>query len=106
MRDITEIEVNGIAVQVHEMTVTEVMTWLQDAKVAASGDINPIDELLLDGCSLSDLARMTDISVEDMRGLTPSELDQVLEVAKARNPAFFRVRGLLWTEAAPIPRAA
>ena len=46
-------------------------------------------EGLFEECSFADLARMTDLEASDMDALAPSELRQVLEVARELNTDFF-----------------
>jgi hypothetical protein len=78
------------SVTVRELTVSEVRAWLKglaEREEAPVDDKDPardaVDWLLLDGCSLSDLARMTDLPVADMAGLHPSDLRVLLEACQA-----------------------
>lgn len=92
MRVIREIEVGGRKVQVRELTVGEIRAW-----VAAIAEMPPdvTDQALFEELALSELARMTDLPVAEMSDLTPSELDQVLTVAKEVNQRFFAMRNRL-----------
>jgi hypothetical protein len=81
------------AVTVKEMTVGEVRNWLLDAETGASED--PLHALALEDCSLSDLARMSDIDAQSLEGYTPSQLTPLIAAAKELNPHFFRVRAAL-----------
>ncbi len=92
MRVIREIEVGGRKVQVRELTVGEIREW-----ISSLADLPPdvTDQALFEELALSELARMTDLPVADMSGLTPSELDQVLALAKEVNGRFFAMRSRL-----------
>lgn len=76
-----------------ELTVSEVRNWMVDAETGAGED--PMHALALEECSLSDLARMCDVSARGLEDFTPSQLAPLVAVAKDLNPHFFRVRAAL-----------
>lgn len=88
MRVIREIDLGGRAVQVKEMTVGEIRAWLASKETV--GDV--VDSLLFEDIALSDLPFMTDLANADIDGLTPSDVEKVLGVAKEVNAAFFVMR--------------
>ncbi len=88
MRVIREIDLDGKAVQVREMTVGEIRAWL--ASKENLGDV--VDSLLFDEVALSDLPFLTSLVAADVDALTPSEIEKVLAVAKEVNAAFFVMR--------------
>lgn len=101
---------DGREINVRELTVGEIRAWFtdldsdlpmpaadpadgtagQDGPDTSAADV--FSDLLLAEISLDDLARMTDLSVTDMNGLTQSELRSVLDCAKQINPYFFDLR--------------
>lgn len=87
-----EVQIGDRSVIVREMTVRDVRNWLAD--VSAAGPlVNWIDETLMHDISLGDLARMTSLEVDEMDAWRPSELQQVIDVARELNPHFFVLRG-------------
>ena len=87
------VSVGDRLVTVRELTVREVRDWLADADCGAPDD--PIHALAHEDCSLSDLARMSDIAARDLEDYTPSELEALVATARKLNPHFFRVRAAL-----------
>jgi hypothetical protein len=81
------------SVEVRELTVAEVRNWMVDVETGASED--PMHALALEECSLSDLARMSNMTASDMEAHGPSELADLLAKCKQINPHFFRVRAAL-----------
>lgn len=87
-----EVQLGERSVIVREMTVGDVRNWLAD--VSADGAlVNWVDDGLMGDISLRDLARMTSLKVEEMDAWRPSELQQVIDVARELNPHFFALRG-------------
>lgn len=85
--------VGTTAVTVRELTYTEVRDWLVETETGQAED--PLHALALEECSLSDLARMSSISVSELENNAPSDLADLLAACKALNPHFFRVRAAL-----------
>jgi len=80
-------------VTIKELTVGEVRDWLTEVENERAED--PVHALALSECSLSDLARMSDIGIKSMEAFTPSELVDLVKACKDLNPHFFRVRAAL-----------
>lgn len=89
MRVIREIDLDGKAVQVREMTVGDIRAWL--ASKATLGDV--VDSMLFEEVALSDLTFLTDLTADGIDALTPGDIEKVLAVAKEVNAAFFAMRG-------------
>ena len=51
--------------------------------------------MVFDDCSLDDLARMCDMTADDMEQFGPMELAPLRDKCKAFNPHFFKVREAL-----------
>jgi hypothetical protein len=90
MRRVKTITVADREVAVREMTVREIRDWLKDME-ADAGDADYLGMSLLEGVTLADVARMTDLSVADMDGFLPSEIDTIVAACQEVNPGFFRV---------------
>lgn len=99
MRREKTLDLAGQAVTVHELTVGEVRAWLADAEGQVPKDANGTPDVvalwLLDDCTLGDLARMSDVTPEQLSGLTDSTLRELVAACKALNPGFFGLRGRL-----------
>lgn len=80
-------------VTARELTVAEVRTWL--VEVEAGTEVDPLGSMIFDDCSLSDLARMSDVDPAALEGLTYGELAPLRDACKMLNPHFFRVRAAL-----------
>lgn len=81
---------------VRELTVAEVRDWLRAlATPPEEAEIDLADWLLYqdEGLRVSDFARLTDLSIEAVQALTPSQLDAILARAKELNPRFFSALG-------------
>ena len=88
-----QVVVSGQTVCVRELTVAEVRKWLQET--AAQSWRDPIHATALEEVGLDELARMTDVSAEDLEAFAPSQLAEVVRVARRLNPHFFRLRDAL-----------
>lgn len=95
MRAERKVMVAGREVTVHELTVGEVRQWLQELTSAGERPIDVVAEELFAECSLEDLQRMSDLTLEAMDAVSPAELRKIVEAAKALNPDFFGLRGRL-----------
>lgn len=94
MRNIREITVGDhAAVRVKELTVGEIRAWIRclAAPAAPAGAVDVAGEMLFAEVRLDELAMMAE-GVDD-GAWTPSELRQVLDVARELNPDFFDLRG-------------
>lgn len=83
----------GKEITVRELTVGEIRAWLAEAEQAEAAGLDVVGALLFDDMALGDLARMTDITVEDMDALPLSVINQIKGAAKALNADFFALRG-------------
>lgn len=83
----------GKEITVRELTVGEIRAWLAEAEAADADGVDVVGALLFDDLALADLARMTDISVQDMDALPLSTINQIKGAAKTLNPNFFALRG-------------
>ncbi len=88
MRLIREITVAGTKVLVKELTVGEIRAWL--ASKTEVGDL--VDSALFEELALSDLLAMTDLTPEALEAMAPSEIAEVLAVAREVNGRFFAMR--------------
>lgn len=87
------VPVGSKTVNVVELTVLQVREWI--AAVESGDIVDPLRALVLDDCTLDDLARMCDFSGDDLEQFTHAELLAIRDKARALNPHFFRVREAL-----------
>jgi len=87
------VTVGVLTIRVRELTVAEVRKWLQET--AAQSWRDPIHATALDEVGLDELVRMTDVSAEDLEAYAPSQLAELVRVARRLNPHFFRLRDAL-----------
>ena len=85
------VEVAGISITVRELTVSDIRTALKMEESENNADA--VDMFLLEDVSLPDIGRMTDLSLEQMAGMKPSELRQVADACREVNADFFALRG-------------
>lgn len=95
----------GKEITVRELTVGEIRAWLAEAQSADADGVDVIGALLFDDLELSDLARMTDITVADMDALPMSVINQIKGAAKALNADFFALRGKIVAAGQRLQRA-
>lgn len=87
------VPVGGKTVSVIELTVLQVRAWV--AEVEAGAVVDPLRAMVLDDCTLDDLARMCDFSGDELEQFTHGELLAIRDKARALNPHFFKVREAL-----------
>ncbi len=98
MRKEDNININGIQIAVKELTVAEVRHWMMDLVQREETNNNSdtiefvIDQAFFDDIGISDVLRMTDLSSDLIKELTPSQLRLVIARCKALNPDFFGMR--------------
>ena len=84
------IHLGEISVEVRELTVGEIRHLL---KMMAEGDSSDvISSTLLPEISLTELALMTDLDVDQLDDLAPSQLRKVFEATREVNTDFFVLR--------------
>lgn len=88
-----QITIGDRAVTVSELSVAKVRNWVVESEAGAA--VDPLRAFVFDDCSLDDLARMCDMTAEDMEQFGPLELAPLRDKCKAFNPHFFRVREAL-----------
>lgn len=88
------VPLKDLVVTVRELAVEEVRTWAKE--VEAGAPVDPLRHFVFDDCSLDDVARMCDCSAEELERYGATELIPLRDKAKAMNPYFFRVRGVLF----------
>ncbi len=100
MRIEKKVKIGEREVTVKELTVTEVRAWLESEKRRdEKGDL--LRDMLIDGVSFADMARMSDVSIEEMEQMFPSQLQTLADACAEVNRVFFN----LCARVAP-PRAA
>ncbi|MBF0213052.1 MAG: hypothetical protein HQM00_05730 [Magnetococcales bacterium] len=85
-----QITIGDRVVTVHEMTVSEIRSWVASLD---DSQINLVDHGLIDTVSLPDIQRMTDLTPEETDGMTPSQIDTVVDACKGVNGHFFKLAG-------------
>lgn len=95
MRHTKEVNLENRKVLVKELTVSEMRNWLKNLEGIKDGEIDLISEGLLEEASLSDVVLMTDLTMDDLDGMVPSELATLVDACKETNPHFFTLRDRL-----------
>ena len=95
-----ELQLGNISVTVRELSVLQVRAWLAEL-LTPQAQRDLVDEALFTECSISDLLRMTSLTREQVDGLRPSQLREVIALCKELNPDFFGLMGRLVRPAAP-----
>jgi hypothetical protein len=81
--------------------VGEIRTWLKEAQVEVGVDV--VDVMLLKDVTLTDIPRMSSLTMAQIDDLAPSHLRQVLDAARVINSDFFALRaGILTTVTATL----
>lgn len=88
------VQLPGRSVCIRELTVSEIRVWLDN--IGHATDL--VDVELLDGCSLKDVLVLTDLTESEVEGLTPSQLQAVIDAAKEVNARFFMMRERITAE--------
>lgn len=90
------IEVAGRAVIIREVTLKDYRAWLKDVIAQSRQDEVPlysVDRDLFEDLALTELPRFTDLTVEHLDEMRPSDLRKVIAAIKEVNPDFFEMRG-------------
>ncbi len=104
MRAVKTLTVGAHTFEVRELTVADIRLWLKDLLETTEPDL--VAEALFDDLSLGDLPRLTSLTADQVESMTPSEIRQVIEAAKAVNADFFGLRQKLTQAARTLPAAA
>jgi len=78
----------GLVVSVHELSVAEVRAWVMEIESGAHFDA--FHAMLSDSFYLPDLARISDASLAQLEAFTPSELEPLISAARSLNSDLFR----------------
>ncbi|GEM_PF-1317287 len=93
-----QIDVNGRTVTVKEISVKDILQMLKEDEQRYEASVSGlypnkveqiVDFALFDYVALPDLMKMTDLSMDDINTMRPSELARVVEAVKEVNPHFF-----------------
>ena len=79
--------VGGREVLVRELTVGEIRRWLLDLDQRGEPDV--VGAMLFEDADLDTIERMTNLRQEDMQGLKPSELRELVRACQEVNSHFF-----------------
>lgn len=80
-------------VVVRELTLAEFRAWF--AAAARDQAVDAFHALLLEDCSLADVAAFTDLQMSEIEDLTPSQMRAVWAEVQEVNQSFFTVLGRL-----------
>lgn len=86
-------------ITIHEPTVAEVRKWLVELEKLKSGDIDFVTHGLFNDASLTDIVLMSDLTLEELDTMVPSEIRELITACQEMNPDFFSVRRrrmLMW----------
>lgn len=87
------VPVGDLTVTVRELSVEEVRTWVAERDSGAV--VDPLRAMVFEDCSLDDLARMSDVTAEQLETFPRADQTAIRDKAKALNPIFFKVREML-----------
>lgn len=86
-------------VTIREPTVAEMRNWLAEMDRLKNEPIDFVTHGLLNDASLMDIVLMSNLTLEDLDGMVPSEIKEVIAVCQEINPDFFTIRSrkmLMW----------
>ncbi len=86
-------------VTIREPTVAEIRNWLVELEKLKTDPIDFVTHGLFNDASLTDIVLMTDLSLEDLNAMVPSEIKMLIDACQEMNPDFFTVRKrrmLMW----------
>ena len=92
-----------LAVTVRELTVAEIRAWIAESQEASPDLVN---NLLLRDVALEDLTHLSSLTAEQIDQLAPSQLQEVLDVAREVNTHFFVLLAAVGTLARQMQSAA
>lgn len=80
-------------IKVKELTTREVRAMF--VELEAGAPVDPVRALVFEDCTLDDLSRLSDASIDQLEDMPHAELEKLRARCKAANPHFFRGRELL-----------
>lgn len=89
--------------EVRELIVAEIRIWLADLLNQHEPDL--VAEALFEELSLGDIPRLTSLTAEQLESMAPSEIKQVIALAKEVNGDFFGLRAKLRAATLTAPTA-
>ena len=93
-----KITINGKAIAVKEMTVSEQREWLSSRAQAGEeagkegAEVDIISWRLFEDVYLFDLPFMTDQTIKSFEDMLPSDIQRIIDACKKANPHFFGMR--------------
>lgn len=82
------------AFEARELTVREVRDWLTGLETPPD-TLDLVGEMLVEDCTLADIARMSNHTRAELDDRLPSEIADFARQCKAANPHFFAMRARL-----------
>ncbi|MBF0148383.1 MAG: hypothetical protein HQL85_19695 [Magnetococcales bacterium] len=92
MRRIKEVEIGDRKVTIRELTVAEVRNWFKDLGKMRENGVDLVNEGIIADASLEDVVRMSDVTMDDLDRLTPSQIEPMIATCREINPHFFQLR--------------
>ena len=84
---------------IREPTVAEMRRWLAEMDRLKTEPIDFVTHGLLNDASLTDIVLMSNLTLEDLDAMVPSEVKEVIAACQEINPDFFTIRSrkmLMW----------
>jgi hypothetical protein len=106
-----KLNVNGRLVNVRELTVGEVREYIRQEEAGwVSESLDRVTDMILEDVSLRDIVAMTDLTLDEIDGMTTRQLQDVVAACREMNPGFFlmaaRAKALLERVASQISTSA
>lgn len=86
-------------VTIREPTVAEMRNWLIELDRLKDEPIDFVTHGLFNDASLTDIVLMSNLSLEDLNVMVPSEIRELIATCQELNPDFFTIRSrkmLMW----------
>lgn len=92
----TTMQIEGQSFEIRELTAGEILDWEHELeRQIRENNVSATDQILIEAFSLTDLAQMSRLTMDQVRELPPSVLDQLADKCKEVNSHFFRQREML-----------
>jgi hypothetical protein len=88
-----QVDVLGRRVTARELDVSEIRAHLAGAGAAA--EVDAVGVLLFDGISFADLTAMSDVTLDELGRLAPSEIKDIIAACREVNADFFAMMARL-----------